>query len=433
MPARGTARPVLAVHAFTLAFALALALGSPASAQEWTPVAAVPTTAEIFDVWAKRDTIAASSDSVVFLSVDGGDHWVTTTKVAPGVTAVRAVRVHNGRVYAGTFGQGVFVSTNFGASWQAFNQGLTGGIFDTHLFLKDLLIRGDSLYAATSGAGAYVRSLAAAPGAWTHHGEVFEPNSASTMSGLAVSPTRLVAAAGANGTVFFRDPGQPDWTLSWLNNLGPAAGLSALCARWTGSSWLVGSNIGVFRSATGQSPWTFVDVGPGPIFTMSFAQRGPVVFLHVGAGSGTVILYSVDDGAFWHPLEELLFTFTHKVALVGDDLYAARFDGLWRRSVATVSAPGSGGPPGPRLAFTLAGAHPFRDEARVRFTLPEGGRVRIELFDVAGRRVAGGIDEVRAAGPHEVRLATRNIEPGVYLARLDAVGRSEVLRFVRIR
>jgi sulfatase modifying factor 1 len=99
--------------------------------------------------------------------------------------------------------------------------------------------------------------------------------------------------------------------------------------------------------------------------------------------------------------------------------------------LGTVSVPPVGASPGMR--FAVAGPHPIRDEVQFRVELPEAGPVRIDFFDVAGRRVPGSIDEALPAGATEVRWKTGGLAPGVYMARLSAIGRSEVVRFVRIR
>ena len=79
------------------------------------------------------------------------------------------------------------------------------------------------------------------------------------------------------------------------------------------------------------------------------------------------------------------------------------------------------------------GANPIRDEARFRFELPEAARARLELFDLAGRRLAGSIEQALPAGSHEVSWPVRDLAPGIYVARLRAADRSEALRLVRIR
>jgi len=133
-----------------------VAIASPASAQ-WTRVEAVPAV-NLYSVWTNGDTIAAGSDSTAYVSLDAGATWTATAKVAAGVTLVQVVRVHDGRLYAGTRGQGVFVSTNMGGTWQSFNQGLVGGVNNSQLVIMDLLLRADTLYAATDGAGPWIRT-----------------------------------------------------------------------------------------------------------------------------------------------------------------------------------------------------------------------------------------------------------------------------------
>lgn len=412
---------------FLAAGLIAVSAASPAWAQ-WTRVNEVPV-ANIYSVWTDGDTVAAGSDSTAFVSLDAGATWIPTAKVASGVTMVQAVRVWKGRLYAGTRGQGVFVSSDLGATWQSFNQGLVGGVNNAQLFIMDLLLHGDSLYAATDGAGPWIRNLASA-GAWSHYGAVIGLDQAGNMTSIAASPTRLVATGGFNGDVFFRDPGQADWTESLLFNDRLAAGLAPLSAVWTGNSWLVGSNIGVFHSALGQAPWTYFDFGLHPTFFASFALHHGVVFTHFASGEGTGIEYSTDDGTSWQVLDAQPLTFTYNIATLGDLLYAARVDGLWRRRIDSVSVPR--GAPG-RLRFAILGPHPIHDAVRFRVELPEAGRVRIDFLDVAGRRVTGGIDEVLPAGTNEVRCDARALVPGIYLARLRAAGGSEAIRIVRMR
>jgi len=404
-------------------------VAGPAAAQ-WTRVDEVPI-ANIYNVWTTGDTIAASSDSTVFVSFDRGSSWITTTKVAAGLFSIEAVRVHNGRLYAGTRGQGVFVSSDRGATWQSFNQGLVGGFANSQLVIMDLLFNGDDLYASTGGAGAWIRNLAGA-GGWSHYGNALEPAQAGSVESIAASPTRLLACAGVNGDDYHRDLGDPDWTFDYLFG-HVMAGLAPLAAIWTGNSWLVATNFGVFHSALGQSPWTYTDFGLHPTFFASLALHGGVVYTHFASNEGTGIEYSIDDGATWNLLDALPATFTYNIATIGDTLYAGRVDGLWRRPIdpTPVSIPIAGAPGS--LHFGIAGSNPIRDDARLRFELPEPGRVRIDVFDISGRHLPGGVDETLAAGAHEVLWRARDFAPGIYLARLSAGGRSEAVRFVRTR
>ena len=83
---------------------------------------------------------------------------------------------------------------------------------------------------------------------------------------------------------------------------------------------------------------------------------------------------------------------------------------------------------GPMLT---ASPNPFRTDSVLRYVLPEGGRVKLEVFDVAGRRVASLADGEQEAGAHQLvwqpvqpRSGSPALSAGVYFARLKWVGRS---------
>jgi photosystem II stability/assembly factor-like uncharacterized protein len=405
-----------------------LTIAAPAAA-EWTQVADIPTT-QLFSVWANGDTIAAGADSVTYVSTDSGASWQRSSGPANGVTSIQAVWVRNGRLYAGTFGQGVFVSDDLGQTWSAFNQGLVGGFANSQLFLVDFQVLGDRLYAATSGAGVYERDLAGA-GTWAPFGDAFEPNQASNLNSLALGGTRLLASAGANGMVFDRDPGDADWTVSNLNNAGLQPGLTPFSAAWTGTGWVVGTNAGIFRSVAGQEPWTQLDLNLGTVLATSFATQGGHLFAAFDLLSAAVIEESDDDGATWQDAEIFPAVFVFKLAVGGTTLYAARADGLWRRPAGTVSVPGTSGPS--RLRFAVVGPQPFRDQTRLRFDLPEAGTASIEVFDIFGRVAGDRVEGSFSAGPHEMPLDARRLSPGVYAARLTAGGSFAVVRLVHVR
>lgn len=322
----------------------------------------------------------------------------------------------------------MFTSDNLGDSWSGFNQGLVGGIFDTQLDIRSLLVLGDSLYAATGGAGVWVRNIAGV-GTWSHFGELPGDNTSGTVLDIAASDTRLVACASANGSIYSRDRGGPLWTQGFLDG-GFHAGLEPQAAAWTGHGWVVGANGGLFFSASGQGPWAPAVPEIRPIFLVSFALRGRDLFAQVGTGSGTLIEFSDDDGVTWQEQENQNQVFTYKIAINASELYAGRLDGLWRRPTASVSVPiaAAGG-----LRFSIAGSQPVADDVLFRFELPEPGPASIEVFDVAGRQAAGRLQGSWSAGLHEVSWSARDLGPGVYLARLRAGVGQRVVRLIRVR
>lgn len=413
----------------SLVFALVVA-ASPAAAQ-WTRIEDVPAQA-VIAVRSFGDTLVAGTTSHAYVSTDAAATWQPSAPLPTGVSLAQTLLIRNGVLYIGTGGSGVLRSADLGQSWQPFNGGLVGGIADSQLDVSDLILRGDSLYAATLGAGVYVRNLAATD-TWHHFGEEFEPNQASNVRSLALDGTRLIAAAGGNGSIFFRDPGDADWTVSWLDNVGLHPGLQAFGAVSTGTGVVVATGAGqrVFSSAHGESPWAIVNLGLGLLDSEVLTTRGHIVFGAFNRVNDVVIGFSEDDGLSWEGLDDLPGVLVFQMATIGTDLYAGRADGLFRRSVATVSVAGVNAQSGLRLA--IAGAQPVVNDARLRFDLPNAGDATIEVFDVAGRRAVRLVEPSLASGPHEVTLAARDLAPGVYAVRLVAGSRAEVVRLVRVR
>ena len=71
--------------------------------------------------------------------------------------------------------------------------------------------------------------------------------------------------------------------------------------------------------------------------------------------------------------------------------------------------------------------NPAAPHTTLRFTLADPGPVRLQVFDVAGRRLRGLVAEPLSAGRHE-RIwdgrddQGRRVAPGTYFVRLEAGG-----------
>src|SRR5580765_4336513 len=85
------------------------------------------------------------------------------------------------------------------------------------------------------------------------------------------------------------------------------------------------------------------------------------------------------------------------------------------------------------LALEIA-PNPSRGPLAFRYDLPRAGPVRIDVFDVEGRRVARPLDAIQSAGPHELRWDALDRgharTAGVYFVRLGTSGRVITRRWV---
>ncbi len=59
----------------------------------------------------------------------------------------------------------------------------------------------------------------------------------------------------------------------------------------------------------------------------------------------------------------------------------------------------------------------------MRLDLPSAGTVKLEVFDVLGRRVATLLDAMLPAGSHQQSIDASSWASGVYLIRVEAAGK----------
>ena len=77
--------------------------------------------------------------------------------------------------------------------------------------------------------------------------------------------------------------------------------------------------------------------------------------------------------------------------------------------------------------------NPFTEELAIRFALPDPRRVRIEVFDMLGRRVKVLADEFVGAGSHARSWDTSDLAGGSYVLRFSAGAAVSTRTIVRIK
>lgn len=86
-------------------------------------------------------------------------------------------------------------------------------------------------------------------------------------------------------------------------------------------------------------------------------------------------------------------------------------------------------------AFELEPAYPnpFAGSTTLRFTTVEQGAVRLDVFDIVGRRVATLVDGPLAPATHTVTLDARGLAGGTYVVRLQAGDRVTTQKLVLVK
>lgn len=77
--------------------------------------------------------------------------------------------------------------------------------------------------------------------------------------------------------------------------------------------------------------------------------------------------------------------------------------------------------------------NPFNDNCVISFFIPEQAQVRIEIFDILGRKVATVLNEPKQAGEHSVTFDAGNLSSGVYFYTFKIDGFSRTKSMVLLK
>ena len=77
--------------------------------------------------------------------------------------------------------------------------------------------------------------------------------------------------------------------------------------------------------------------------------------------------------------------------------------------------------------------NPFNPTTKIGFSVPFKTKVRIDVYDIVGRRVAELLDEEKPAGKYEVDFVARNLSSGIYIYQLSYSDRTLCRKMLLIK
>ena len=84
-----------------------------------------------------------------------------------------------------------------------------------------------------------------------------------------------------------------------------------------------------------------------------------------------------------------------------------------------------------KITNSKAFPNPFRENFTLSFSILEKENVRIDLFDVVGKRVKSVTNQAFVSGSHDVSVETHGLSAGVYFARIEVGNGVKTLRVVK--
>jgi len=77
--------------------------------------------------------------------------------------------------------------------------------------------------------------------------------------------------------------------------------------------------------------------------------------------------------------------------------------------------------------------NPFNASTEIRYALPRDARVKLDVFNVSGQRVAGLVDTDQPAGQYQLDWNAGALPSGIYFVRLQAGGENAVSKMALVR
>jgi len=233
----------------------------------------------------------------VFRTQNGGASW-TAMNAGLDRLETQALIFHQAVLYAGT-GSGVYRSKNGGEQWTADNQGLS------NFLVRALAVDAQgALYAGTTGMGLYCKPAGASKWVRVTPSRLSHPRDqipANFVRSLVVGKSGdLYAGTADNGVYVSRDRGE-----SWRTIGGPLADASVRGMAFSGTSWFVGTGVGMYRSGDQGTTWASANTGltERAIQSLAVGKNGTVY-----AGTTGGIFKTEDDGAHWFAVNQGLAT-----------------------------------------------------------------------------------------------------------------------------
>ncbi len=375
---------------------------------------------------------AGTNGDGIFVSTDNGENW-DSINVGMQSKTVHAFLANGNTVFAGTEA-GVSISTDNGKSWNSINSGLSGlGVWSLGVNSD---ISGDTTIFAGTWSGVY---------STTDKGKNWKATGLSNTSvpvhSIIVHKNYIFAATLTNGIFVSVDNG-----LTWKNIILPLSDKSyepgftvpvcsisklisststyIVAGSWYGDLYYMDYKASVFQVA--------IIIYKQAVPLLCLAGRNDTLF----AANSSGYFFVADQNQIWHrsSFPPLGAGAVYSMAFNHSYIFAATGKGIWRLwypDQVTNTNSSEDRPSG--FVLDQNYPNPFNPSTIINFELPAESFVTLKIFDPLGREVTTLVSQEMSAGKYTRQWDADGYTGGVYFYRMTAGDRSIVKKMILIK
>ncbi len=193
--------------------------------------------------------------------------------------------------------------------------------------------------------------------------------------------------------------------------------------------WVVGWFGYLAKTTDGGATWGLVDLGTADDNLLDLDVVSATEVWVAGREQGTYrgfLYHSTDGGSTWtkEPMMDYPYIPATVSATLSGAVWAGGYNGLiLHKAAGTVGVPPSG-KPSTNIVSLWSSPNPFRSSTTLHYRLPQPGQIRLEVFDIHGRKLETLAAGFRNAGDHVSTWQPALVghenrtPPGIYFSRL---------------
>jgi choice-of-anchor A domain-containing protein/uncharacterized repeat protein (TIGR01451 family) len=321
-------------------------------------------------------TLFAGTEAGLFSSTDNGISW---NNLGLSNFDVRAVLINSSskesaKIFAGTWGNGIFVSQDLGVTWNAVNEGLPNLAVQT-------LAKGvnGELYAGTFGGGVAVSN-----------------DNGNNWSKMNIGSSYIWKLAVDNfGKVYAGTYGQGLFKLidgNWvkIDNSLPSQHIYSISFDSANVAYVSSWNLGVFALNNTESNW------------QNLGMQGMGASVVIIDSETNQVLVGTSDGALYN----------RPAVIVGVE-----------DEITNVKS----------FAIEQNFPNPFNPNTVIKYSIPKATNVKLEVYDILGRFVTSLVNSYQQAGDYIVNFNASDLTSGVYLYKITTDYNTAVKKMVLLK